>query len=144
MDGTMTRPDDADGRTRRNVLGATVSLAAIRLTVRAPTTAPVAVPGPSSTLAGLAVALNVVLLALLGTVWAPTDWRLRSKHTLGFVVFAVLLFAESAFAFYFYSCHDVRSARFSTAVPDVAWQATLLFHVFETLAIVFLTWVTLE
>jgi len=31
MDGTMTRPHDADGRTRRTVLGATVSLAAIGL-----------------------------------------------------------------------------------------------------------------
>jgi len=96
------------------------------------------------TIARIAVALNVVLLAVLGTVWARNYWRLRSKHTLGFLVFAVLLFAENAFAVYFYVFDEVRSAWFSTAVPDVAWQAMLLFHVLETLAIVFLTWVTLD
>ncbi|WP_123538761.1 hypothetical protein [Halosimplex salinum] len=96
------------------------------------------------TIARIAVALNVALLTVLGAVWARNYWTLRSKHTLGMLVFAALLFAENAFALYFYLFDEVLSAWFSTAVPEPAWQAMLLFHVLETLAIAVLTWVTLD
>ena len=96
------------------------------------------------TLARIAVGLNLVLLAALGAVWARNYYRLRSKHTLGVLVFAALLFAENAFTLYFYLFDEVLSAWFASAVPDVAWQAMLLFHVLETLAVGFLTWVTLD
>jgi hypothetical protein len=36
------------------------------------------------------------------------------------------------------------STWFSTKVPDPAWQAMSLFHVIETAALLFLTWVTLD
>ena len=96
------------------------------------------------TIARIAVALNVALLAVLGGVWARNYWTLRSKHTLGMLVFAALLFVENAFAFYFYLFDNLLSDWFATAVPEPAWQAMLLFHVLETLAIAFLTWVTLD
>ncbi|QLH81794.1 hypothetical protein [Halosimplex pelagicum] len=96
------------------------------------------------TIARVAVALNLAMLAVLGAVWARNYWRLRSKHTLGMLVFAALLFAENAFALYFYLFDELRRAWFSTQVPAVAWEALLLFHLLETLAIAFLTWVTLD
>jgi hypothetical protein len=95
-------------------------------------------------LARVATGLNLLLLALLASVWVRNYRRVRSKHTLGMVVFAALLFAENGFALYFYQLDPVLSVWFSTQVPDPAWQAMLLFHVLETLAIGFLAWVTLD
>jgi hypothetical protein len=94
--------------------------------------------------ARVATALNMALLVALGSVWARNYRRLRSKHTLGMLVFAGLLFAENAFALYFYLADPLLSVWFSTAVPDPAWHAMLLFHVLETLAIGFLAWVTFD
>lgn len=96
------------------------------------------------TAARIAVGLNLVLLAVLGSVWVRNYYRLRSKHTLGMLVFAALLFAENAFALYFYLFDGLLSTWFSTSVPTEAWQAMLLFHVLETVAIAFLTWTTLD
>jgi hypothetical protein len=96
------------------------------------------------TLARIAVGLNLALLAVLGFVWARNYYRLRSKQTLGMLVFAALLFVENAFTFYVYLFDDVLSGWFATAVPDVAWQAMLLFHAFEMVALAILTWVTLD
>lgn len=96
------------------------------------------------TVAQVAVAVNVALLAALGWVWARNYLTLRSKHTLGMLVFAVLLLFENLFALYYYLVDPTLSAWFSTQVPAVAWRAMLLFHVLETLALAFLTWVTLD
>jgi hypothetical protein len=60
------------------------------------------------------------------------------------LVFAGLLLFENLFALYYYLVDPTLSAWFSTQVPDVAWRAMLLFHVLETLALGFLTWVTLD
>lgn len=95
-------------------------------------------------LARVATALNVLLLATLGTVWTRNYLRLRSKHTLGMLVFAVLLLAENGFALYVYLVDPMLSSWFNSAVPDIAWRAMLLFHALETLAIAFLAWVTLD
>jgi hypothetical protein len=95
-------------------------------------------------LARVATGLNLLLLALLASVWLRNYRQVRSKHTLGMVVFAALLFAENGFALYFYQLDPLLSVWFSTQVPDPAWQAMLLFHVLETLAIGFLAWVTLD
>jgi len=91
-----------------------------------------------------AVALNVLLLSVLLSVWGRNYRRLRSKHTLGLFVFAALLFLENAFALYYYLVDPTLSAWFSTQVPDVAWQAMLLFHLLETVAIAVITWTTLD
>jgi hypothetical protein len=89
-----------------------------------------------------ATAANALLLAGLGAIWLRSYLELRSKQTLGMLVFASLLFVENAFAFYVYGFDDLLSVWFSTAVPDAAWQAMLAFHAIETLALVFLAWVT--
>lgn len=94
--------------------------------------------------ARVAVAVNMLLLVALGGVWGKNYLQFRSKHTLGMLLFAVLLFFENAFALYYYLIDPTLSAWFSTAVPPIAWRAMLLFHVLEAVAIGFLTWVTLD
>jgi len=94
--------------------------------------------------ARIAVGLNVVLLAVVMAVWGRNYRKLRSKHTLGMLVFATLLLLENAFAFYFYSIDPTLSFWFDTQVPDVAWRVMLLFHVLELLAIAVVTWTTLD
>lgn len=89
-----------------------------------------------------ATALNTVLLAMLTYVWARNYLQFRSKHTLGLSVFAILLLAENALAFYYYMLDPDLSVWFSTAVPDIAWNAMLSLHLLEFGALVFLTWVT--
>jgi hypothetical protein len=95
-------------------------------------------------LARLATSVNVVLLAVLGAVWGRNYLQLRSKLTLGLLVFAALLIVENGFALYVYSLDPLLSLWFSTRVPDPAWQAMVVFHVLELFAIGFLTWVTME
>jgi hypothetical protein len=94
--------------------------------------------------ARVVVVANLALLAVLGGVWIRNYRRLRSRQTLGMVVFAALLFVENAFALYVYSLDPVLEAWFSNQVPDPAWQAMLLFHAIETLALGFFAWVTLD
>lgn len=95
-------------------------------------------------IATIATAVNVLLLAVLGAVWLRNYLELGSKHTLGLLVFALLLLAENAFTLYYYLLDPTLSVWFNSQVPDVAWQALMLFHVLETAAIAFLTWVTLD
>ncbi|WP_458188260.1 hypothetical protein [Haladaptatus sp. NG-WS-4] len=92
--------------------------------------------------ARVSTALNVLLLVGLSYVWLRNYSKFRSKHTLGLSVFALLLLAENAIAFYTYSWHRILSEWFSTSVPDIAWQAMLVLHVLEFVALVFLVWVT--
>jgi hypothetical protein len=97
------------------------------------------------TFAQVAAGLNLLMLAALGGIWLRNYLELRSRQTLGMVVFTALLFVENGFAVYYYLIDPELSAWFSSAaVPDVAWHAMLLFHVLELLAIGFLLWVTLD
>lgn len=99
-------------------------------------------PGTWSTIACIAVGANVLLLAVLGYVWLRNYLQFRSKHTLGLLVFSILLFAENALALYYYLMDPTLSAWFATQVPGIAWRAMMLLHVLETIALVFLVWVT--
>jgi hypothetical protein len=94
-------------------------------------------------LATVATGLNLLLLAVIGTVWGRNYRRLRSKHTLGMLVFAVLLFVQNAFTLYFYRVDELLSVWFS-GIPSEASTALLLFHLLQTVGIVFLAWVTLD
>lgn len=95
-----------------------------------------------STVARLSAAVNVLLLVGLGSVWARNYLQFRSKHTLGLLVFSVLLLAENGCALYYYLVDPTLSAWFATAVPGIAWRAMMLLHVLETVALLFLAWVT--
>lgn len=94
--------------------------------------------------ARVATALNVLMLATLAVVWGRNWLRLRSKHPLGLLTFALLLLAENALAFYYYLLDPTLSAWFSTQVPVIVWRLMLAVHVLETLAVAFLVWITLD
>lgn len=94
--------------------------------------------------ARVAVGLNALLLLALLAVWGRNYLKLRTKHTAGLLVFAVLLFLENVFALFFYSIDPTLSFWFDTQVPAVAWRAMLLFHVLELLGIAAITWTTLD
>nr|WP_303650215.1 hypothetical protein [Halalkalicoccus sp. NIPERK01] len=99
-------------------------------------------PGIWPTIARISVAANVLLLLVLGVIWARNYWQFRSKHTLGLLVFSLLLLAENALALYYYLVDPTLAGWFATAVPAIAWRAMMLLHVLETLALLFLAWIT--
>jgi hypothetical protein len=92
--------------------------------------------------ARLATGVNVLLLAGLAYVWGRNYARLRSKHTLGLLLFSVFLLAEYGLSLYYYLRDPDLSVWFNTQVPAIVWQATMLLHVLQTMGLVFLAWVT--
>lgn len=100
-------------------------------------------PALLSRVARIACGLNVLLLVGLGYIWARNYAQFRSKHTLGLLVFSLLLLAENALALYYYTLDPTLSAWFaSEAVPAIAWEAMMLLHALETIALLFLAWAT--
>lgn len=95
-------------------------------------------------IARIAVGLNVLLLSVLSVVWGRNYYNIRSKHTLGLLLFSVFLLGENVLALYYYLIDPDLSVWFSSDVPDIAWRAMMLFHVLEALGLAFLTWVTLD
>ncbi|WP_049903004.1 hypothetical protein [Halococcus agarilyticus] len=90
-------------------------------------------------------ALNVLLLLGLGYVWGRNFYRFRSKHTLGLLVFAVLLLAENALSIVFFVFNFEGLTAWVTDpsfVPTIAQQAMLTLRALEFAGVVFLTWVT--
>jgi hypothetical protein len=90
----------------------------------------------------VAAGVNVVLLAGLGYVWGRNYLDFRSKHALGLLLFSAFLFAENALSLYFYLMHPALSAWYSTSMSSLAWRATTILHVCETLGLVFMAWIT--
>lgn len=88
--------------------------------------------------------LNLLLLISLGYVWGRNFLQFRSKHTLGLLVFAVLLGLENALGIYFFVFDPVLSTWINAAklVPPIAQWAMLALRVFEFGGIAFLSWVT--
>lgn len=89
------------------------------------------------TVARVAAVANVVLLLALAYVWATTYRQVQSKQTLGTLVFAVLLLAENALAFYYYTLSGLE-------LTTPAIRAMMVLQVLELFAIAFLTWVTYD
>ena len=92
--------------------------------------------------AQLATVVNVLLLASLAYLWGRNYARLRSKHTLGLLMFAVFLLAENGLTLYYYLLDPDLSVWFSTKMPTIVWQATMLLHVLESVGLLFLAWAT--
>jgi len=92
--------------------------------------------------ARVAVSLNILLLPALLSVWGRNYLDIRSKHTLGLLVFGVLLLGENVSGLYFYWLDPVRSVWFRNNMATPAWQATVLLHVLEAIALAVLAWVT--
>jgi hypothetical protein len=87
---------------------------------------------------------NVVLLGVLAYVWGSNYLQFRTKHTFGLLLFSVFLLAENALALFMYVLDPTLSGWFSTQVPVIVWRLMLLLHVFETVGLAFLAWVTLD
>ena len=88
--------------------------------------------------------LNVVLLGVLLSVWGRNWWQLRSKHTLGLVLFGLFLLGENALAAYFFLVDPTLSAWIHNdqMVPRPAQVALAALRVLEFAGLAFLTWVT--
>ncbi|MCD2199649.1 MULTISPECIES: hypothetical protein [unclassified Halobacterium] len=88
-----------------------------------------------------AMALNVVALLALCSVWVRNYRQIQSKHTLGLLVFGLLLLGENALGLYYFVMHDALTAWFS-GLPSISATAMMALRLLETAAIVFLLWVT--
>ncbi|MFB6068416.1 MAG: hypothetical protein ABEJ90_00635 [Halobacterium sp.] len=88
-----------------------------------------------------ALAVNVALLAALCVVWARNYREFGSKHTLGLLMFGVLLLGENGLGLYYFLMHDTLAGWFGE-LPELAATAMLALRLLETAAIAFLAWVT--
>jgi hypothetical protein len=88
-------------------------------------------------LARASAAINVVLLLALARVWMVNYRQIRSKHTLGTLLFTVFLLAENALALYYYLFGLT-----GLGLPAPAIQAMMYLQMLETFGYSFLTWVT--
>lgn len=88
--------------------------------------------------------LNILLLGGLLYVWGSNWWQLRSKHTLGLVIFGVFLLAENATAAYLFIMDPTLSAWINdeTLVPPIAQMTLAGLRLMEFGGLAFLTWVT--
>lgn len=87
---------------------------------------------------------NVALLLALTAVWVRNYRQFRSKHTLGLLIFGVLLLAENGLAVYYFALHPQLSGWFASSanVPSTPGTAMMVLRVLETGALVFLAWIT--
>jgi len=85
---------------------------------------------------GIAV-VNVLLLALLTTVWIRNYRTFRTSLVLGLVAFGVVMLAENVVAIYFFFSMKM----LYSGDPSVQ-QAVLVLRALQVVALGFLTWVT--
>jgi hypothetical protein len=90
-------------------------------------------------IARAAIVANLLLLLGLCYVWGGNYRRLRSKHSLGLLLFAGFLLVENGFALYFYFLDPVLRV-WVTQVPDVAQVAMTTLRVLEAAGLTALTW----
>lgn len=88
-----------------------------------------------------AMVVNVVLLLALCSVWVRNFRQIQSKHTLGLLLFGVLLLFENLLGLYYFAMHADLTAWF-TGLPSPSATALMVLRLVETAAIAFLLWVT--
>lgn len=93
-------------------------------------------------IARVSVLLNVLMLFVLTAIWLRNYRAFKSKHAIGLAVFGAVLLAQNSLTLYFYSFHPVLASWFATDMPPQAWTANIVLHVFQTVALAFLLWVT--
>lgn len=84
-------------------------------------------------------AVNVLLLAALGTVWLRNYRQFRTQMVLGLLAFAVVLLIENLTALFFF--FDMRML--FAADPQVHLAVAVL-RALEFVALAFLTYVTMQ
>jgi len=89
----------------------------------------------------VAMGLNVLLLAVLCSIWARNYREFGSKHSLGLLAFGALVLAENALGLYYFTWHPMMAGWFF-GLPDTPASAVMSLQVLETFAISFLLWVT--
>lgn len=87
--------------------------------------------------ARIAAALNVVLLTVLVSIWARNLRQIRTRQTVGSLVFALFLLAENLLAVYYYNFASI-----PLSAPAV--RAMMYLQILETVGIAALVYVTLE
>jgi hypothetical protein len=85
-------------------------------------------------LARLSAAVNIALLLALAYVWADSYRQIRSRHTLGALMFSLFLLAENVLALYYYLT--------SVSLPAAAMQAMMTLSILETVGLALLVYVT--
>jgi len=91
--------------------------------------------------ARVAMGVNVLLLLALCAIWGRNYRQFRSKHTLGLLVFGVLLLCENALGLYYFLFDTALTAWFS-GLPEIAATALMALRILETAGVAFLLWVT--
>lgn len=92
-------------------------------------------------LAVAAAAVNLVLLAILGSVWLRNYRRHGASHTLGLLVFGGFLGVQNVLWVYFYRFHGDFVGWYVNAGTDVQFGMMLLCGL-ETVALVVLFRIT--
>jgi hypothetical protein len=83
--------------------------------------------------------LNALLLLALSVVWVRNYRTFRTPMTLGLLAFALVLLVENLVAIYFFFSMSM----FYSADPTVQ-QAVLVLRTLQFVALLFLTYVTLQ
>jgi hypothetical protein len=102
--------------------------------------------GPGSpwlTAASVATAINAVLLVVLLAVWIDNYRTFGSKHALGLTIFGAFLLAENLLTFNYYVI-NTQVASYLAAQDPIAGRAMMSVAILQTVALAFLTWVTLD
>lgn len=88
--------------------------------------------------------LNAAVLLGLAYVWGRNWLELRSKHSLGLVLFAVLLLGENLLGAYLFMLDPTVSAWVGDPrlVPPPAQVAMAAFRALEFGGLAFLSWIT--
>lgn len=86
--------------------------------------------------ARVAAGVNALLLLVLLAIWGRNYRQIRSHQTLSTAVFTFFLLAENLFALFYYFNLP--------AMPGAAVRAMMYLQILETVAIAFLTYVTLQ
>jgi len=94
---------------------------------------------PWMAVATLFSGVNVVLLGALTTVWVRNYRTFGSELTAGLAAFAAVLLVENAVAIYFFF-----SSGMLYAGAPTAQQAVAALRILQTIALTFLTYVTVK
>ena len=93
------------------------------------------------TVAVAAATLNILLLVALSSVWLRNYRQHGASHTLGLLVFSLVLLVQNGLWVYFYQFHSAFIDWFVNAGSDVQIGMTLLCGL-ETVALLFLFRIT--
>lgn len=91
--------------------------------------------------ARVAAALNIVLLSTLIFLWGRLYREIRSRFTLGSIVFAAFLLAENAVALWYYlSAPTATPALLSVPLAVEVMMALQILETFGIATLLYITW----